>query len=226
MSMWRKTLVYLGLVEEPDEYDEMPERFEEQARAARPAMHDSTGPIDVVRPEGAPEPGRRPTADEPRLRPVHDLTEPVSLADEGRPRGRGEQRERRRGATPREGRRAARAGGAGEDDNVRELRGEEGRGGAMPAGLGRRVAVLAVTDYESGAREVGQRYRQSVPVVFDLTDAPSSDRRRVLDFVAGVTFALHGEMLKVGPRSFLIVPSGGEVSDAEWERLAGLGYRP
>lgn len=27
MSMWRKTLVYLGLVEEPEEHDEMPERM-------------------------------------------------------------------------------------------------------------------------------------------------------------------------------------------------------
>lgn len=96
----------------------------------------------------------------------------------------------------------------------------------MPGGLGQRVAVVAVTDYENGAREVGQRYRQSVPVVFDLTDAPTDDRRRVLDFVAGVTFALNGEMVKVGPRSFLIVPQGGQVEDAEWERLAGLGYRP
>lgn len=248
MTMWRKTLEYLGLVEETEEYHELPERPHDDGRAVRPAMHDTTGPIEVVRPDGG---GR--TSDvhtdlheddmDPRLRPVQDLTEPVSVVDgESHDRQsragshgrdvRDDRDDRDRGRDTRRGgqRRAAEAGGsrrrgdgAGADGNVRQLRPEAA---GMPGGLGRRVAIVAVADYEGGAREVGQRYRQSVPVVFDLTDAPTDDRRRVLDFVAGITFALHGEMVKVGPRSFLIVPEGGEVADAEWDRLATLGYRP
>lgn len=35
MSMWRKTLVYLGLVEEPEEHDEMPERMPAPRQPAR-----------------------------------------------------------------------------------------------------------------------------------------------------------------------------------------------
>lgn len=252
MSMWRKTLEYLGLVEEAEEYDELPERLDDNGHEVRPAMHDTTGPIEVVRvdapgPEARPssplrspsddrrgtrESASRATADESsRLRPVED-TEPVSVVAEGRA-GRGGRRGGARGQAGQDrahGRSRERGAGRGEADraaeagNVRQLRPDAA--GGMPAGLGRRVAIVAVADYEGGAREVGQRYRQSVPVVFDLTDAPVDDRRRVLDFVAGITYALHGEMVKVGRRSFLIVPEGGEVPEAEWQRLASLGYRP
>lgn len=239
MSMWRKTLVYLGLVEEPDEYDEMPERFEAQARAARPAMHDTTGPIAVVRPDdeeeedfGLSEVVGRSGGGGYRNAGTGggDLTEPVSQvalgedrstggARETRSTGRGDERPRRRSA-PDE--RSARR----DESNVRALRPDDDGGHQMPGGLGRRVAIVAVTDYEDSAREVGTRYRQGSPVVFDLTDAPSSARKRVLDFVAGTTFALQGEMMKVGARSFLIVPRGTEIPEREWTRLQTLGYRP
>lgn len=237
MTMWRKTLEYLGLVEETEEYHELPEPAYDDGRAPRPAMHDTTGPIEVVRPDAGHRTGDG-HADlhddevDPHLRPVRDLTEPVSVVgsasrdrdarddrDRGRDTGRGGTRHVSEAGSSR--RRGGDGGGA--DGNVRQLRPDPA---GMPGGLGRRVAIVAVADYEGGAREVGQRYRQSVPVVFDLTDAPTDDRRRVLDFVAGITFALHGEMVKVGRRSFLIVPEGGEVADAEWDRLATLGYRP
>lgn len=243
MSMWRKTLEYLGLVEEAEEYDEMPERLDDNGGHARPAMHDTTGPIEVVRVDAA-APDERPSSrlaprdaagssgrgrtsrdgggEAGRLRPVDDLTEPVSVVSD-EPRGRAGRPSRSRS----EDRGASRSGGdrAGGAGNVRQLR-PDAAGTTMPGGMGRRVAIVAVADYEGGAREVGQRYRTSVPVLFDLTDAPVDDRRRVLDFVAGVTYALHGEMVKVGRRSFLIVPEGGQVPESEWERLASLGYRP
>jgi cell division inhibitor SepF len=46
-GVWRKTLVYLGLVEEPEEHDDLPERF------ARDRAYDDGG-------DAAPEPARRP----------------------------------------------------------------------------------------------------------------------------------------------------------------------
>lgn len=61
MSMWRKTLVYLGLVEEPEEYDEMPERF----AGASPA---EPGPAAAPLPH---DPG-----DEGSIRPLPNLAEP------------------------------------------------------------------------------------------------------------------------------------------------------
>lgn len=48
-SAWRKTLVYLGLVEEPEEHDDLPERFERPderaaARMGGPPGERGTGP--------------------------------------------------------------------------------------------------------------------------------------------------------------------------------------
>lgn len=60
MSMWRKTLVYLGLVEEPEEYDEMPERF----AGAPPAEPDPAAPLPD-------DPG-----DEGGIRPLPSVAEP------------------------------------------------------------------------------------------------------------------------------------------------------
>ncbi len=40
MSMWRKTLVYLGLVEEPEEHDELPERMSDPRPRANPRTVD------------------------------------------------------------------------------------------------------------------------------------------------------------------------------------------
>lgn len=57
-GVWRKTLVYLGLVEEPDEYDELPERprTEEPAAASEPSVDDGGRPANVTTLR-VPEPG-------------------------------------------------------------------------------------------------------------------------------------------------------------------------
>lgn len=160
MSMWRKTLVYLGLVEEPEEHDELPERMhappatrDEEPAAA--ATDEQAG--NVRRLQRVPEPGA------PHVRP-------------------------------------------------------------MAAGLGARVQVVAVSSFDEGAAEIGRQYRMGSPVLFDMADADAATARRVLDFVSGITFALRGRMAKLGPRAFLMIPEGVELSSTEKERLAALGY--
>lgn len=53
-SAWRKTLVYLGLVEEPEEHDELPQRFDDRRRAPE---QPSRAEPDPVRPLRLQEPG-------------------------------------------------------------------------------------------------------------------------------------------------------------------------
>lgn len=151
-GMWDRTLIYLGLKEEPEEgYDEPPER-------------------DVVVGEAAP----------------------------GDERARG-------------------------DVKVRALRPADEAPGPEPS-AGARVAVVEVRDFED-AEAVGARYRTGQAVVFDASGAPAEIARRVLDFVSGVTYALHGTMEKVGTRAFLLVPDRVRVDEEEAQRLRGLGYR-
>lgn len=166
MSMWRKTLVYLGLVEEPEEHDEMPERM----------------------------PAPRQPAHEPE--PFGQSQAPVAQVEEH--------------ATVRRLARVDEPGAA----HVRP----------MAAGLGARVQIVAVSGFDEGAAEIGRLYRMGSPVLFDMTDAPSTTARRILDFVSGVTFALRGRLVKMSSRAFLIIPEGVELSATERERLAALGY--
>lgn len=114
------------------------------------------------------------------------------------------------------------------DVNVRQLRpsGPEPAPEpvAEPAPAGGRVAVVDVRDFED-AEAVGARYRTGQPVVFDAAGASSETARRVLDFVSGITYALHGNMEKVGTRAFLLVPERALVDEEEAHRLRSLGYR-
>ena len=178
MSMWRKTLVYLGLVEEPEEHDEMPERLSGRAN-------------DQVRGNDQMPPRQVPSQEDERVpmdrAPAEDRTERV------------------RPLAP-----VAESGGA----HVRP----------MAAGLGARVHIVAVTDFDDGAAEIGRQYRMGTPVLFDMADAEPATARRILDFVSGVTFALRGQMVKASSRAFLVVPDGIELPASERERLAALGY--
>lgn len=55
-GVWHKTLVYLGLVEEPEEHDELPEQFEVGDRGAVARGEPERG-AGNVRPLRSPEPG-------------------------------------------------------------------------------------------------------------------------------------------------------------------------
>lgn len=151
-SMWHRTLVYLGLKEEPEEgYDELPERLEVAEADTTSAHVDESGDV-IVRP----------------LRPA-------PVADE-------------------------------------------------PAREAIRVATVEVRQFED-VEGVGARYRTGQPVVFDASTADAATARRVLDFVSGMTYALHGKLDKVGGKAFLLVPDGTRVPETELRRLASLGYR-
>lgn len=56
-GVWRKTLVYLGLVEEPEEHDDLPEQFDEPAEPARAVRGAEPRTPPNVRPLRVPEPG-------------------------------------------------------------------------------------------------------------------------------------------------------------------------
>lgn len=105
--------------------------------------------------------------------------------------------------------------------NVRQLRpalaGDPGRGG-------RRTAIVEVTRFED-CEQIGQHFRDGQPVLFDLAAVDRTTARRVIDFVAGVTFARHGSLEKVASRAFVLTPEGEALADDERLRLEARGYR-
>ena len=68
MSMWRKTLVYLGLVEETDEHEEVADRVAQPRTFAREPELDH----EVVEPVTVPRAGEEP----PNVRRLARVTEP------------------------------------------------------------------------------------------------------------------------------------------------------
>lgn len=179
-GLWYRTLVYLGLKEEPEEgYDDLPERM-------------GGGGDD-------------------RGGPTHRRFDPAGDPDLDRGRRPGD-------------RDATWSRGDDERENVRPLRVADGGDNIRPLASPVRLAVVEVGRFED-VEEVGSRYRTGQPVLFDVAGADSAAARRVVDFVAGLTYALRGRMTKVGGRAFLLVPDGVELPPDEVRRLDALGYR-
>jgi cell division inhibitor SepF len=211
-EMWNRTLVYLGLREEPEEmYEEAPERFD---------------PEDDPHAEHAPE------------RPRSSRTLVGATAghrnDNGRPETRGNPRngddDRGRSGSTRSERDATDDAsgdrGSSDDSNVRSLRSGDPHVRPIERGSTRaaRVALVEVEVFDD-VESVGSRFRTGQPVLFEIRSSDKADGQRVVDFVSGLTYAVRGRLTKVGSRAFLLVPEGVDLSDDEQRRLRGLGYR-
>ncbi len=74
------------------------------------------------------------------------------------------------------------------------------------------------------ARLIGERYRDGIPVIMNLTEMDDAAAKRLVDFAAGLAFALRGSIEKVTNRVFLLSPPNVEVSAAERRKLAEKGF--
>ena len=63
------------------------------------------------------------------------------------------------------------------------------------------------------ARVIGERYRDGRPVILDMTEMDDSDARRLVDFAAGLAFALRGSIDKVTTKVFMLLPPDTDASD-------------
>ena len=61
------------------------------------------------------------------------------------------------------------------------------------------------------ARVVGENFRDGVPVIMNLSEMDDTDAKRLVDFSAGLVFALHGSIERVTGKVFLLTPSYVEV---------------
>jgi cell division inhibitor SepF len=77
------------------------------------------------------------------------------------------------------------------------------------------------------AQEIGDIIKDANPVIVNLQVSDRDLARRLIDFCAGLTYALGGQMEKVAEQVFLLTPSNVEVSAEEKLRLQERGlYRP
>ncbi|MFW0120836.1 cell division protein SepF [Rothia sp. CCM 9419] len=65
------------------------------------------------------------------------------------------------------------------------------------------------------AKTIGETYRSNIPVIMNVTEMTESDAKRLIDFCAGLTFALEGSLERVTEKVFLLTPSNVEVAGSK-----------
>ena len=78
----------------------------------------------------------------------------------------------------------------------------------------RRISTVHPRSFDD-ALQIGESFRDGVPVIMNLSDLPDSEARRVVDFAAGLTFGLEGSIERVTSRVFLLTPKNIEVDSNE-----------
>ncbi|WP_026918932.1 cell division protein SepF [Gordonia shandongensis] len=86
-----------------------------------------------------------------------------------------------------------------------------------------KISTLRPKDY-SEARTIGERFRGGSPVIMDLADMSNDEAKRLVDFAAGLVFALRGSFDKVATKVFLLSPSGVDVTPEERRRIAESSF--
>ncbi|GAA1941969.1 cell division protein SepF [Nocardioides marmoribigeumensis] len=86
-----------------------------------------------------------------------------------------------------------------------------------------RITTLHPTTYND-ARAVGEAFRAGVPVIMNLSEMDDADAKRLVDFAAGLIFAVHGSIDRVTAKVFLLCPPNVEVGMEEKATLVENGF--
>jgi len=92
----------------------------------------------------------------------------------------------------------------------------------VPASTTAKPFIVVPTSFNQ-AQDVADRFKSSQPVILNLQGADRDLMRRLLDFSAGLCYALGGQMEKVASQVYLLTPSNVEVSLEERRRLQERG---
>jgi cell division inhibitor SepF len=229
MSTLHKVKAYFGMAPMDDYDDEYFEDDRETGRGPRPARRDERSAADGYGGgyeggyEAGHESGRYDERDPRDFGSYSDDRAPdypptggfrVGYGDESRSRPRdleGMPRSARLGAL-----RGSTRGSLAVDPRRMAMLFEEG----SPLS---RITTLRPKDYNE-ARTIGERFRDGQPVIMDLVSMDNADAKRLVDFAAGLAFALRGSFDKVATKVFLLAPPDVDVSADERRRIAEAGF--
>ena len=83
---------------------------------------------------------------------------------------------------------------------------------------------LVIPESFNDAQDVGNKFKDSIPVILNLQGVEPSLSIRIIDFASGLTYALDGGMQKIADKTFLLTPRNVEVSAEEKARLIERGF--
>ena len=208
-SIWRRTMVYLGLVDD-EEYEEYEPYDEPQSQPQA-----QSAPLRGRGARAIPEPVD--TSYDPEPSGVRTLPRDDSPSIETRsmePRGM--------------------SGGGMAGGGMGSSMGSSGavtvqqrpsvvRPFTQPQAA--KVHVVVPVGFND-AQEIGDKLKDNQPVIVNLQGIDRDLSRRLIDFSSGLTYGLGGAMERVAEQVFLLTPSNVEVSAEEKRRLQERGlYR-
>ena len=85
-----------------------------------------------------------------------------------------------------------------------------------------RVVVMEPTSFEE-AQNIADQLKARRPVIVNLENAEKMLAKRIVDFISGTTYALSGNMQKVGNGIFLFVPTNVDISGEMRDELKDKG---
>ncbi len=86
-----------------------------------------------------------------------------------------------------------------------------------------RITTLHPRTYNE-ARTIGEHFREGVPVIMNLTEMDDNDAKRLVDFSAGLVFAVRGSIERVTSKVFLLSPPNVAVAAEDKQRIAEGGF--
>jgi cell division inhibitor SepF len=86
-----------------------------------------------------------------------------------------------------------------------------------------RITTLHPRTYNE-ARTIGENFREGVPVIMNLTEMDDNDAKRLVDFAAGLVFAVRGSIERVTSKVFLLSPPNVTVAAEDKQRIAEGGF--
>ncbi|MDT3768100.1 cell division protein SepF [Gleimia hominis] len=75
-----------------------------------------------------------------------------------------------------------------------------------------RIKTVRPASYED-ARTIGEAFRDGIPVIVNLAGMSETESRRIVDFCAGLTFGLRGEIEVVGGEVLLLSPESVKIEN-------------
>jgi cell division inhibitor SepF len=92
-----------------------------------------------------------------------------------------------------------------------------------PAPQPYRITTLHPRTYNE-ARVIGERFRDGMPVIMNLTEMDDADAKRLVDFAAGLSFGLRGSIERVTAKVFLLSPRDVDVTAEDKARIREGGF--
>jgi cell division inhibitor SepF len=83
---------------------------------------------------------------------------------------------------------------------------------------------LVIPKSFNDAQDVGDKFKDQIPVIINLQGSEPVLAKRVIDFACGLTYALDGGIQQVADKVYLLTPRDVQVSAEERARLIEKGF--